>query len=58
MIVDPPVTPYDSAEELSAWLTELAAMPQDDTDVQEATRQAKDWLARASLPAARQPTAG
>lgn len=45
-LVDPPVGPYSSAEELSAWLEELRNYEPDD-NVRQAIDQAKRWLANA-----------
>jgi hypothetical protein len=50
MLIDPPVGPYSSADDIRAWLEELAdakQFPPDDESVKRAVAEAKGWLARA-----------
>lgn len=46
MIIDPTVTPVSPVEDIRAWLSELADMPQDETAVIDETERARDCLAR------------
>ena len=43
MIIDPPVGPYSTPEELEDWIAELEAMP-DNNDVRLALTEARTWL--------------
>lgn len=43
IIIDPPVGPYSSIEELEVWLDELHEMPASD-DMRHAIEQAESWL--------------
>lgn len=47
MIIDPPPVVYGPPEAIRAWLQELAAMPQNDPDVIDAVRDARQWLMQA-----------
>lgn len=49
MIIDPPPVVYGPPEAIKAWLDELAKMPQDEKEVQDAIKQANDWLKAASI---------
>lgn len=45
-IIDPPVTPFHPAADISAWLDQLRAMPES-PERDEAITQAERWLADA-----------
>lgn len=42
-IIDPPVTPYSSAEDIRAWISELESMPDSEAKT-DALRLARLWL--------------
>jgi hypothetical protein len=42
-IIDPPVTPYSSADEIRAWISELESMPDSEAKTDE-LRLARSWL--------------
>lgn len=44
MIIDPPVTPFSSPEQIEAWLERLKNHPQDAPEVQRAIKQGKMYL--------------
>ena len=43
MIIDPPVGPYSTSEDIQAWLNELKTYP-DNPEVTKARRDAEQWL--------------
>lgn len=45
-LIDPPVTPFSTREELEAWLVELRAKPQS-PQRDDAIAEAEEWLADA-----------
>lgn len=44
IIIDPPVTPFSSPEQIEAWLERLKAHPQDAPEVQRAIKQGERYL--------------
>lgn len=44
VIIDPPPIMYGPPEAIRALLDELAKMPQDEREVKQAIKQAKEWL--------------
>lgn len=44
MIIDPPMVMYGPHEAISAWLDELATMPQREPEVQRAIEEAHRWM--------------
>ena len=45
ILIDPPVSPYSTKEEILAWIEELKAMPQL-SYVPESIAEAQEWLKR------------
>lgn len=43
MIIDPPVTPYSSPDEIRGWLKELREMRRDESVIA-AIREAEEWI--------------
>lgn len=43
MLIDPPVTPYHTADEIRSWIEELENMPKDE-DADAALADARGWL--------------
>lgn len=47
ILIDPPVSPFSSVDELSSWLEELKKL-EDTAEVREAIQQAERWIQQAS----------